>query len=86
MGKPVTRLAQFMSEHPELTVAALMRRSGGSFSHIIDVKHGRANPTIEFASRLRAAAAEILGREVEFGDLFDVDTPPASSSRTSATK
>jgi len=59
-----TRLAKFMNANPSMTVAGLMRLSGGSLSHIIDVKHGRANPTLVFAGGLRGAASAILRRKV----------------------
>jgi hypothetical protein len=78
----LTRLAEFMRRNPAVTTAALMRISGGSLSHIVEVKQGRSNPTIEFAGRIRAAASQILGRDVALDELFDVG--PSSVERDRA--
>lgn len=70
-GRDLSRLGTFMVAR-SMGTCKLAYRAGVSGSYISLLKYGRCDPTLRMMRRITDAIRGIVGRRVEFIELFDL--------------
>jgi predicted transcriptional regulator len=70
-SRDLSRLGQFMAAR-KIGTCNLAYRAGVSTGYVAALKYGRCDPTLHMMRKIIDAIRGMVGRRVEFGELFDL--------------